>query len=266
MTLRIDLNADLGESYGTYRLGDDAAMLDMVSSANVACGFHAGDALTLKRTCAAAAERGVVIGAHVGYNHLAGFGRWAIDMPSPELTADVIYQLGALDGLARVAGTRVRYLKPHGALYNTAAVDERQAQAVVDAVLAYNPDLVLMGLAGSVLLATAQAAGLRIVREAFADRAYTADGNLVSRRHPSAILHDPSDVASRMVRLVTEGVIQAIDGNDLRLTADSICIHGDSPGAVDLARAVRTALIEAGIAIGPFVDGTPAAGTQPGWS
>ena len=256
MTLRIDLNADLGESYGTYRLGDDAAMLDIVSSANVACGFHAGDALTLARTCAAAAERGVVIGAHVGYNHLAGFGRWAIDMPAPELTADVIYQLGALDGLCKVAGTTVRYVKPHGALYNTAAVDQRQAQAVVDAVLAYNPDLVLMGLAGSILVATAQAAGLRTVQEAFADRAYTADGHLVSRREKGALLHDPSSVASRMVRLVTEGTIAAIDGTDVALAADSICTHGDSPGAVDLARAVKAALVEAGVTIGPFVEAT----------
>ncbi len=266
MTLRIDLNADLGESYGTYRLGDDAAMLDIVSSANVACGFHAGDALTLQRTCAAAAERGVVIGAHVGYNHLAGFGRWAVDMPSPELTADVIYQLGALDGLCRVAGTTIRYVKPHGALYNTAAVDERQAQAVVDAVLAYNPDLVLMGLAGSVLVATAQAAGLRTVQEAFADRAYTADGQLVSRRQPGAVLHDASDVAARMVRLVTEGSLAAIDGTDVALAADSICTHGDSPGAVDLARAVKAALVEAGVEIGPFVDAGRAVEVERRWS
>lgn len=251
---RIDLNADLGESYGTYRIGDDAAMLDIVTSANVACGFHAGDALTLQRTCAAAAERGVVIGAHVGYNHLAGFGRWAIDMPSPELTADVLYQLGALDGLCRVAGTKIRYVKPHGALYNTAAVDERQAQAVVDAVLAYDKDLVLMGLAGSVLVATAQAAGLRTVQEAFADRAYTPAGQLVFRREPGALLHDAPTVAARMVRLVTERSIEAVDGTDVSLDADSICTHGDSPGAVELARAVKAALIEAGVTIAPFVD------------
>lgn len=262
----IDLNADLGESYGTYRLGDDAAMLDIVSSANIACGFHAGDALTLQRTCAAAAERGVVIGGHVGYNHLAGFGRWAIDMPSPELTADVIYQLGALDGLCRVAGSSIHYVKPHGALYTTAAVDECQAQAIVDAMLAYNPDLVLMGLAGSVLVATAQAAGLRTVQEAFADRAYTAAGHLVSRREPGALIHDRMQVAARMVRLVTEGTIEAIDGTALALAADSICTHGDTPGAVDLARTVKEALVDAGVTISPFVDLQPSADVEPRWS
>ncbi|WP_370891656.1 LamB/YcsF family protein [Janibacter sp. GXQ6167] len=252
MTIQIDLNSDLGESYGNWRLGDDDAMLEVVTSANVACGFHAGDALTLQRTCAAAAERGVVIGAQVGYNHLAGFGRWAIDMPSPELTADVLYQIGALDGLARVAGTRVRYVKPHGALYNTAAVDERQAQAVVDAVVAYDPSLPLMGLPGSALLAAGEAAGLRVIREAFADRGYTPEGRLVSRREPGALLHDPDEVAARMVRLATEGRLTAANGEDIAVSADSICTHGDSPGAVAMARAVKAALTDAGVEVRPF--------------
>lgn len=252
MTIQIDLNSDLGESYGNWRLGDDDAMLEVVTSANVACGFHAGDALTLQRTCAAAAERGVVIGAQVGYNHLAGFGRWAIDMPSPELTADVLYQIGALDGLARVAGTRVRYVKPHGALYNTAAVDERQAQAVVDAVVAYDPSLPLMGLPGSALLAAGEAAGLRVIREAFADRGYTPEGRLVSRREPGALLHDPDEVAARMVRLATEGLLTAANGEDIAVAADSICTHGDSPGAVAMARAVKAALTDAGVEVRPF--------------
>ena len=251
--MAIDLNADLGESYGTWRLGDDDAMLDIVTSANIACGFHAGDALTLQRTCAAAAARGVVIGAQVGYNHLAGFGRWSIDMPSPELTADVLYQLGALDGLCRVAGTRVAYVKPHGALYNTAAVDERQAEAVVAAVVAYDPSLALLGMPGSVLLAAGEAAGLRVVREAFADRGYTAQGRLVPRDQPGALLHDPREVADRMVRLVTEGRLTAVDGTQLQVTADSICTHGDSPGAVELARALRAALESAGVTVESFV-------------
>ena len=171
MPPRLDLNADLGESFGAWRLGDDSAMVGLVTSANVACGFHAGDALTLQRTCATAAASGVVVGAQVGYRQLAGFGRWAVDMPSAELTADVIYQIGALDGLCRVAGTSVAYVKPHGALYNTAAVDQRQARAVVKAVAAYDSSLPILGLPGSVLLAEAAAAGLRTVREAFADRA-----------------------------------------------------------------------------------------------
>lgn len=251
--MRIDLNSDLGESYGQWRLGDDEAMLDIVTSANVACGFHAGDALTLQETCRLAAERGVVVGAQVGYNHLAGFGRWHIDMPSPELTADVIYQIGALDGLCRVAGTRVAYVKPHGALYNTAVVDRRQAEAVVEAVLAYDPSLPLMGLAGSVLLDAAAEAGLRTVAEAFADRGYTAEGRLVSRREPGAVLDDPDLVAERMVRLVTEGRITATDGTDIEVRADSVCVHGDSPGSVSMARAVRDSLERAGARIAPFV-------------
>ena len=252
--MRIDLNSDLGESYGIWRLGDDEAMLDVVTSANVACGFHAGDALTLRRTCAMAAERGVVIGAQVGYNHLAGFGRWAIDMPSAELTADVIYQIGALDGLCKVTGTRVSYVKPHGALYNTAAVDPRQAEAVAAAVAAYDPSLPLMGLAGSALLEAGAAAGLRTVAEAFADRAYTPEGRLVSRLDPGAVLHDPDLVAERVVRLVTEGRITAVDGTDVEVRADSVCVHGDSPGAVALARASRVALERAGARIAPFVE------------
>ena len=252
--MRIDLNSDLGESYGQWQLGDDDAMLAIVTSANVACGFHAGDSLTLRRTCELAAQHGVVVGAQVGYNHLPGFGRWSIDMPSPELTADVIYQIGALDGLCRVAGTRVAYVKPHGALYNTAAVDRRQAEAVVAAVTAYDSSLPLMGLAGSQLLDAAAEAGLRTVAEAFADRAYTPQGQLVSRREPGAVLHDPHEVAERMVRLVTQGRITAIDGTNVEVRADSVCVHGDSPGAVAMAQAVREALERVGARISPFVE------------
>lgn len=251
----IDLNSDLGESYGNWRLGDDEAMLDLVTSANVACGFHAGDALTLRRTCAAAAERGVVIGAQVGYNHLAGFGRWRIDMPAPELTADVLYQLGALEAMCRAAGTRVAYVKPHGALYNTAVTDEAQARAVVEAVLAYDPALPLLGLPGSQLLRIGADAGLRTVREAFADRGYTPEGHLVSRQQPGALLEDPDEVAGRMVRLVTDGTLTAVDGSEIQVEADSICTHGDSPGAVRMARAVRDALVAAGVTIAPFAAG-----------
>ena len=254
MPPRLDLNADLGESFGAWRLGDDSAMVGLVTSANVACGFHAGDALTLQRTCATATASGVVVGAQVGYRQLAGFGRWAVDMPSAELTADVIYQIGALDGLCRVAGTSVAYVKPHGALYNTAAVDQRQARAVVKAVAAYDSSLPILGLPGSVLLAEAAAAGLRTVREAFADRGYTPEGGLVPRDQPGALLSDPDEVAARMLRLATQGRIRAVDGSDLAVEADSICTHGDSPGAVAMTRAIRAALEAAGVEVRAFVD------------
>lgn len=248
----IDLNSDLGESYGQWALGDDRAMLDIVTSANVACGFHAGDPLTLQRTCVAAAERGVVVGAQVGYRDLAGFGRRFIDVESAELTADVIYQISALDGMCRAAGTSVRYVKPHGALYNTIVNHEEQAAAVVAAVLAYDPSLPVMGLPGSTFLHRAHDAGLRTVSEAFADRGYTPQGTLVPRSQPGALLHDPVEVAARMVRLVTDGTIVAVDGSVVRVRADSLCTHGDSPGAVEMAREVRAALTAHGIEIGAF--------------
>ncbi|WP_027997933.1 LamB/YcsF family protein [Sinorhizobium arboris] len=248
----IDLNSDLGESFGAWTMGDDAAMLDIVSSANVACGFHAGDPAGILKTLRAAAGRGVAVGAHVGYRDLAGFGRRNMDPTSEELIADVIYQIGALQGLARAAGTRVTYVKPHGALYNTIAVDRRQAADVIAAVRAIDPSLVLMALAGSPLVEQARAAGLTVVAEAFADRAYTPEGNLVSRREKGAVLHDPELVAMRMVRMVREGVVEAIDGTLTKIAAQSICVHGDSPGAVGMARRLREAFEQAGLAIRPF--------------
>lgn len=248
----IDLNSDLGESFGTWRLGDDESMLDIVTSANVACGFHAGDALTLQRTCAAAAERGVVIGAQVSYRDLAGFGRRFIAMDPAELTADVLYQLGALEAMCRVAGTRVSYVKPHGALYHAVTDHEDQAAALVAAVTAYDPSLPIMGLPGAASLRLAAEAGLRPVTEAFADRGYTSGGRLVPRGQPGDLLHDPEEVASRMARLATEGLIVADDGSDVEVRAESICTHGDSPGAVAMAAAVREALTDAGVRIAPF--------------
>ena len=210
----MDLNSDLGESYGAWRMGDDAAMLAIVSSANVACGFHAGDPLTILATLREAAARGVAVGAHVSYPDRVGFGRRRMDVAPAELTADVIYQIGALQGLAAAAGTRVRYVKPHGALYNTIADDAVQADAVIAGIRAIDPSLVLMALAGAPILERARAAGLRVVAEAFADRAYTPTGALVSRREPGAVLHDPDEVAARMLRLATDGVIEAADGSD----------------------------------------------------
>ena len=251
-TQRIDLNSDLGESLGGRAVGDDAAMLEIVTSANVACGFHAGDSLTLRRTCALAAERGVVVGAQVGYQDLAGFGRRFIDMAADELTADVIYQIGALEAMCKVAGTRVEYVKPHGALYNAIVEHEAQAAAVVAAVVAVDPSLPVMGLPGSAFLRIAADSGLRTVSEAFADRAYTPEGHLLSRREPGSVLHDPGEVAARMVRLAVEGRITAVDGTEIEVRADSICTHGDSPDAVDIARALRAALTGAGVEIAPF--------------
>ena len=251
--MRIDLNADLGESYGTWVLGDDAAMLDLVTSANVACGFHAGDPLTLRTTCRYAAERGVVVGAQIGYRDVAGFGRRFIDMEPEELVAEVVYQLGALEAIARVEGTRVSYVKPHGALYNAVVHHEAQAEAVVSAVHAHDPSLPILGLPGGVLLQLAVEVGIRTVTEAFADRGYTSDGRLVPRSDPGALIHDPDVVARRVLRLVTEGVVESVDGVDVEVRADSVCLHGDTPGAVAMARATRTLLVEAGVEIAPFV-------------
>jgi len=249
----MDLNSDLGESFGAWRMGDDARMLDVVTSANVACGFHAGDPAGILQTLREAASRHVVIGAHVGYPDLVGFGRRNMDPSSRELVADVIYQIGALQGLAAAAGTRVRYVKPHGALYNTIAHDTRQADDVINAILAVDDTLVLMGLAGSPLLDRARARGLRVVAEAFADRAYTPQGTLVSRREPGAVLHDAGQVAERMLALVRTGRITAIDGSSVALQVDSICVHGDSPDAVAMARAVRARLQDAGVDLQSFV-------------
>jgi len=252
VTPTVDLNSDVGESYGRWQLGDDAALLEVVTSANVACGFHAGDPLTLRRTCELAARHNVAIGAQVGYPDLAGFGRRFLDVEPDELTADVLYQIGALEALARVAGARVSYLKPHGALYNTVVHHEQQAAAVVRAVVEHGGGLPVLCLPGSVLLDRAAAAGLRTVTEAFADRAYTPSGTLVSRREPGAVLHDPDEVAQRVVRMVTKGEVVAVDGSVIALDAGSVCVHGDSPGAVAMARAVRSGLDKAGVTLASF--------------
>jgi 5-oxoprolinase (ATP-hydrolysing) subunit A len=248
----IDLNSDVGESFGRWELGDDAAVLDLVTSANVACGFHAGDPLTLRRTCALAVAHGVRIGAQVGYRDLAGFGRRHIAYERAELTADVLYQLGALDGIARAAGGAVTYVKPHGALYNTAVHDEEQAAAVVDAVRSYDDRLAVLGLPGSALLAAAERAGLRAVREAFADRGYTAAGSLVPRAEAGALVTDPDEVAERVLRMVTESSVVGVDGSVVAVEADSVCVHGDSPGAVAMAQAVRARLAGAGVTLEAF--------------
>jgi 5-oxoprolinase (ATP-hydrolysing) subunit A len=249
----IDLNADLGEGFGVWRLGDDDAMLDVVTSANIACGFHAGDPAGLARTCLAATRRGVRIGAQVGYRDLAGFGRRYIDVTPDDLTADVIYQIGALQALAHAAGSSVSYVKPHGALYNTIVTDRDQARAVAEAVLAVDPTLPVLGLADSVFFAEAQERGLRSVAEAFADRAYLPNGRLVSRREPDAVLHDAAAIAHRVATMVADGSLVAIDGSTISITAESICVHGDSPGAVQIANAVRDRLVADGVTLKGFV-------------
>lgn len=249
----IDLNCDLGESYGQWTLGDDAAILPLVTSANVACGFHAGSPDVIFSTLRAAAASGVAVGAHVAYPDLAGFGRRNMDLSRDELFADVIYQIGALQGLAAAAGTRVRYVKPHGALYNTIANDERQARAVIEAIGAVDPGLPLVGLAGSRVLTLARSAGLKTVAEAFADRAYHRDGTLVSRRTPGAVLHDPQQVAQRTLRMLRDGGVTSIEGEFTPVEADSLCVHGDSPGAIDMARRIRECLEESGITVRSFV-------------
>ncbi|MDR0225565.1 MAG: LamB/YcsF family protein [Burkholderiaceae bacterium] len=251
--MKMDLNSDLGESLGAWRMGDDAAMLDIVSSANVACGFHGGDPAGILETLKAAQGRGVMVGAHVSYPDLVGFGRRNMDVASSDLVASIIYQIGALQGLAQAAGTRVRYVKPHGALYNTIAQDRRQAGDVIAAIRAIDPSLVLVALAGSPLIDWARDAGLTVVAEAFADRGYTPEGALVSRREPGAVLHDVDQIAERMLTLVRDGVVRAVDGSLVRIAADSICVHGDSPGAVAIARHLRERFEREGVRISSFV-------------
>ena len=248
----VDLNSDLGEGFGIWTLGDDDALLDVITSANIACGFHAGDPNIMRRVCDTAVSRGVSIGAQVSYRDLAGFGRRSIDVDQASLINDVIYQIAALDGFARVAGSRVRYVKPHGALYNRTVHDEDQAAAMVAAVVAYDLRLPVLGLPGSALLRHAEQSGLRTVTEAFADRGYTAQATLVPRSQPGALLDDPAMVAQRMVDMLITGRMRSVDGVEIVVSARSICVHGDSPGAVAMAVAVRKALAEAGVEIQAF--------------
>lgn len=250
--MRIDMNADLAEGFGQWELGDDDTLLTIVTSANVACGFHAGDPNALRRACHQAAELGVAVGAQVGYRDLAGFGRRFLDIEPAELVNDVIYQLGALEGFARVAGTSVTYVKPHGALYNAIMHHTDQAHAVVEAVRSYHPDLAALGQPGSEWLRLADEAGLPTYREAFADRAYTPQGTLVSRRERGAVLHDVETIARRCVRLAHGEPIEAVDGTSIRVEADSICVHGDTPDAVAIAETVRKRLAGEGVTLAPF--------------
>lgn len=248
----VDLNADLAEGFGVWELGDDVAMLDIVTSANLACGFHAGNPIGLARTCRAAAERGVRIGAQVGYFDLAGFGRRRIEVAPAELTADVMYQIGALQALARAAGSALAYVKPHGALYNTIVDHREQARAVAEAVYAVEPGLPVLGLAGSVFFEEAERRGLRTVAEAFADRAYLPDGRLLPRSEADAVLRDPGEIAERVLNMVDTGTVTSVDGTVIKVEVESVCVHGDSPGSVVIAAAVRDRLLGSGIELVAF--------------
>ena len=247
----VDLNSDLGESFGPWTLGDDAAMLPLVTSANLACGFHAGDPAVMLAASRTAVLHGVAIGAHPSYRDLAGFGRRDMEVPAEQLHADLLYQIAALSGIAAHASGRVAYVKPHGALYNRIAVDLEVAEVVAD--VARSLGLPVLGLPGSAIAAACDRAGVRFVREAFADRGYLADGTLAPRSLDGAVLTDPVEVAERAVRIATEGVVVAVDGTEVSARVDSLCVHGDTPGAVELARAVRGALDAAGVEVTAFV-------------
>lgn len=248
----LDLNADLGEGFGRWQLTDDEALLSVVTSANVACGFHAGDPSTMRRVCERAAGLGVRIGAQVSYHDLAGFGRRAMDVPPDELADEITYQIGALRVFARAAGSDVSYVKPHGALYNRTVTDAEQARAVVAGVLRAGGALPVLGLPGSRLLEAAAEAGLPVVTEAFADRAYTAAGTLVPRRTPGAVVLDPEAIAARSVRMARSATVTALTGEDVTVRARSLCLHGDTPGAAGNARRVRAALEAAGVRVEAF--------------
>jgi UPF0271 protein len=254
MIAAVDLNSDMGESFGPYTLGQDEALLDWVSSANVACGFHAGDPRTIGETVALAQERGVAIGAHPSFPDLVGFGRRDMVMTPDEVSTDLLYQLGALDAFCRTAGIPLRHVKPHGALYNRIAVDATLARAFAQTVAIYRRELIIVGLPNSAIERAAAMAGVPYAREVFADRAYNTDGTLVSRRIAGAMITDPTQVARRAVRMVLRGKVTTLTGDEIDLQPDTICIHGDSPGAVDLARTVRGALEANGVTILPLGD------------
>lgn len=245
--MRVDLNADVGESFGAWTLGDDSALIPLVTSINVACGFHAGDPGVMRATVALAREHGVAVGAHPGLADLAGFGRRELPATPREVENLVAYQIGALAAIAAIEGVSLQHVKPHGALYNMAARDPRLAGAIARAVAAVDRSLILVGLHGSHLVEAAEQMGLRAASEVFADREYRADGSLVPRSEPGAVIQDPETVAARAVAMVRQRVVRAVDGTPVPLRADTICVHGDTPGAADLARRLREALATAGV-------------------
>lgn len=247
--MRIDLNSDLGESFGPWPMGQDAALMDSISSANVACGFHAGDPGAMRTTVALARSKGVAIGAHPGFPDLVGFGRREMKASPQEVEDFVLYQVAALAGIARAQGVQLQHVKAHGALYNMACRDRALADAIARAVAAFDHTLILFGLPNSELLKAGEQAGLRVAAEVFADRAYERDGSLASRLKPGSVIHDVTAVVGRAVTMVRDRQVVALDGSVIPLEADTICLHGDTPGAADLARAVRQGLEAAGITV-----------------
>ena len=247
--LRVDLNCDVGESFGRYALGDDEGVLPHVTSANVACGFHAGDPVIMRRTVRLALRLGVAVGAHPGFPDLGGFGRRELQAGPDEVEAMVLYQVAALAGIAEAEGGRLAHVKPHGALYNMAARDRRLAGAIARGVAAAGRELLLVGLSGSHLLDAGRAAGLGVASEAFADRAYEATGALRSRALPGAVIGDPAAAVAQVLQMVRDGAVTAVTGESVAVRADTICMHGDTPGAAPLAAAVRAGLEAAGVAV-----------------
>jgi UPF0271 protein len=249
----IDLNCDLGEGFGAWEMGNDAAMIELATSVNIACGFHAGDADTMRKTVGLAKARGVSIGAHPGYRDLHGFGRRPVaGLTEAEIENLVAYQIGALQAVATLAGHNVTHVKAHGALSNVACEDDMTARAIASAIKAVDRNLTFVVLANSKLVAAGDAAGLPMAHEIFADRAYEDDGSLVSRRRPGAVLHDPAHIAERVVRMVQDGAVTSISGKVIKMRMDTVCIHGDTPGAVEIGRGVRQALKDSGIDVAPF--------------
>jgi UPF0271 protein len=247
--LHVDLNADVGESYGAYVVGDDEALLASLTSASIAAGFHAGDPRVLRRTIRLAHRFGVSVGAHPGFPDLAGFGRREMRLSPDEAEDMVLYQIAAVAGVAKSEGVRLRHVKPHGALYNLAVADTGLAAAIVRAVRAFDPSLILFALPRSALLETGRAAGLRVAAEAFADRAYQSDGTLAPRSIPGSVISEPSAVVSRAIRMVSDGIVRAVDGTDVQVAPDTLCVHGDTPGAGQLAASLRSGLEAAGITV-----------------
>ena len=250
--LRVDLNSDLGESFGRYTLGLDEQVLSAISSANVACGFHASDPVVMERTVRLAKESGVAVGAHPGYPDLMGFGRRNMTVSAEEARAYILYQLGALDAFLCPAGMTMQHVKPHGAFYNMAARDYELAKAICLGIRDFSPDLIVLGLSGGELIHAAEDLGLRAVSEVFADRAYEEDGTLVNRKKPGAMITDEDEAIARVIRMVTEGKVTAITGKDIPIRAESVCVHGDGEKAVLFARRIHDALVANGIAVSPM--------------
>lgn len=250
--MRIDINSDMGESFGAYTLGHDEALMRAITSANIACGFHAGDPSVMRRTVRLAREAGVAIGAHPGFPDLVGFGRRDLHVTPAEAEDFILYQIGALAAMAAAEGLRLQHVKPHGALFNMAVRDAALAGAIARAVAAFDRSLILFGLPGSEILAAGRKEGLRVAAEVFADRAYEPDGSLASRRKPGSVIHDPGTVVDRAVRLITQGTVVATNGVVLPLEADTICVHGDTPGSDQLAARLRQALQAAGVRVAPI--------------